>query len=1221
MSINISNIIAALEAKVAAATSSTQTEELIVLLKTIKAANQETVVTYATTSALPAASTDNVGSLAYVAADQSIYFSNGTAWTQVGSGSSGGGGGGGTAYDQSLNTTDDVVFNSGLIGDVSIIANEITGVNSYGLPSDLVLTTPVNFKGTEIIDNQFTLDYQTTAIGINVSSNILSIGLQNDQTVANAIINSPFMVGELFQAQFYESSSYSTALIRCRIGSKTVYMDPYNPSIINGLEIVPQGDIEFSLNAGATWSVLSGSDYLSGNQLILTGGSITTTEKVVATVSQTGALTVNGQDVTLTVNADKSKSIPVNTVSSSTVIVNMDGYGDVRWDDDSGKYYFFVPTSVYTQYKELLKAGTVITGFYDEAGKGGAFSLTLKTNMTSMMLWAYTGYAAETVEANPSNITNIWRPEVTTTNVSGSLTNYDFTPTGLIAPAALIGDVSIIANEISATDSYGLPSTLVLDTPTIEVPNDLTLAINGLVTTTETVSDPMNMNQFVVSDMGGRYFAYYYSDSNWTGYSKFKNGTIVSLTGGMGGTVVVQLTEDMSYNNMNMRWDANYTLISGTLMAGQATAYSVTVTNQTGANANYLFDDNGTFTAPAVNTTSLLINGAPAGLVTINNDGSQSLIVNTEQLVTETVSADMASQFRFENGTFKYNLNDSGWTAASKFKAGTTVFMSSSMYGDISVTLTSDISYGGMASGWSAPYVINSGSDMGMPSGSTVTVTNLSGSITSYEFSDDGVFVAPTVSTSTLLVDGAPAGLLTTNLDGSQSVIADTTVTTTSAVNALMPDSFNMQSGMAGSTPYFKYSGSSNWTDGSKFVKGSLVTGSYMGTTATIKLTSDMTYDMMFNEWRATYVDVVGTASQYGLGPLNSVTVVTTTGSIADYNFSDSGTFTTTSLLADSALIGDVSVIANTISGVDSYGNAGTLIVDGNLDINNPQLITTNYTWNNPVSLSTEVSTYPSWNNTYLTWPNSSDQQTMTLVLSLKAGDIITFTDNMYYEQRTVTLSSAFTYDMGSMGYKANVVEKEPTFTGLNALTSSPLVITTTQIKTTSFDVNGLQVDGNLVITGEATFGPISTSTPTLTGAPKKWLEVKAMAPEVITTPTQYYEGVNYTTGELNDASGVELKFIDAYPSSFPDTVWTSLMPGDTIDIYVANDNWYTVTLITPAFAGGAATIDYTVQLAALPGTYSSPLPTPLSITRVKINVKTEGTNLVPTTYYMPLYQ
>jgi hypothetical protein len=172
MAINIQNIVAALEAKVAAATSATETQELIVIIKSIKAAGQQTVSTYANVASLPAASVDNAGNLAYVAAVGKIYYSNGTTWTEVGSGSDA------EAYDQSLNTTDDVVFNSALIGDVSIVGNEISGVDSYGNDATLVVAGGLDVKfgsAPETINGNFSLgnpQFTNPPLFYNYSSSI-----------------------------------------------------------------------------------------------------------------------------------------------------------------------------------------------------------------------------------------------------------------------------------------------------------------------------------------------------------------------------------------------------------------------------------------------------------------------------------------------------------------------------------------------------------------------------------------------------------------------------------------------------------------------------------------------------------------------------------------------------------------------------------------------------------------------------------------------------------------------------------------------------------------------------------------------------------------------------------------------------------------------------------------------------------------------------------------
>jgi hypothetical protein len=61
---------------------------------------------------------------------------------------------GGSSYDQNLNTTDDVVFNSALIGDISIVANQISALDAYGNTGILDLTGQVEITGSLLLNGQ-----------------------------------------------------------------------------------------------------------------------------------------------------------------------------------------------------------------------------------------------------------------------------------------------------------------------------------------------------------------------------------------------------------------------------------------------------------------------------------------------------------------------------------------------------------------------------------------------------------------------------------------------------------------------------------------------------------------------------------------------------------------------------------------------------------------------------------------------------------------------------------------------------------------------------------------------------------------------------------------------------------------------------------------------------------------------------------------------------------
>lgn len=62
---------------------------------------------------------------------------------------------GGSSFDQDLNTTDDVVFNSALVGDVSIVGNTISGIDSYGNANTLVVDGDLTVANIERVVNSY----------------------------------------------------------------------------------------------------------------------------------------------------------------------------------------------------------------------------------------------------------------------------------------------------------------------------------------------------------------------------------------------------------------------------------------------------------------------------------------------------------------------------------------------------------------------------------------------------------------------------------------------------------------------------------------------------------------------------------------------------------------------------------------------------------------------------------------------------------------------------------------------------------------------------------------------------------------------------------------------------------------------------------------------------------------------------------------------------------
>jgi hypothetical protein len=561
----------------------------------------------------------------------------------------------------------------------------------------------------------------------------------------------------------------------------------------------------------------------------------------------------------------------------------------------------------------------------------------------------------------------------------------------LLADSALIGDVSIIDNQIAVQDSYGLPGTLNVSASSVAFDSNLDLEINTIIENVETLSD--GAYEFTIDSMVPSYFYHSSVDGEfWTDASKFVTGTQVSLTSNMYGTIVIELTSDFAYNTFRAgEWASTYTLISGSF-SGQASSYSVTVTNSTGSVANYGFDDQGTFTSPTVSTNELLINGSPPGFLITNQDGSKSVVVDTLS--------------------------------------------------------------------------------------TTITTLNMSG-----------------YGTLTWLLN---------NNDGKYYFLIPTSL-------------YNL---------YSQY-----------FTAGTVVTGFFdqagQGSPFTLTLASDMTYQSI-SAYSGYAAETVETPPGFPPNSQNSiwadeVTITNTLGGISDYNFDSQGTFTTDSLVAETALIGDVSIVANTITATDSYGAADTLVVDGGLDVKTTTPVTIIYSYSSPPAPG-QWDGNPVWTGTSLFW-NNPTADTLTIINSLNVGDTITFTDSVYYEERTVTLTSAFAYSMMQMAYIATVAESEPTTSNLSPSTSYPLIITSLVTKTSSFDSTGLTVDGDIQSTGLY----IGDGGITAAGA-------------------AYFQGV-YVSNDLTFGNTVTSLFTSTpdYPNNIPSKLFFSLLGESDTKEFIFN--------------------------------------------------------------------
>jgi hypothetical protein len=1057
-------------------------------------------------------------------------------------------GGSSSSFDQDLNTTDDVVFNSALIGDVSIVGNQISGVDSYGNADTLVVDGELDVKinntvatTTNIVQGQdfdyiywqnfvqgspegvfniygplsseFTrqiADLVGKTINVSITLQYTDPGphsglvfvdnVQVNPNIQGLVINYTALSGNILSLQSAAISGDSTI-------AATISLDTITSVVNTPLSVTETGvNVEGTL----TTPTLLATDALIGDVSIV-GNTISGVDSygLADTLVVDGDLEVTGSiinDSTLTVNQDGSKSVVVDTTSTTTTTLDLSGYGQIEWvlDNNNGRYYFAIPTSLYELYGEYFTAGTVVTGFFDAAGKAGPFTLTLATDMVSRVI-SMTKYAAETVEIPPGfppNSTNsIWSNEVTVTNTSGTIVDYSFDDQGtftsdsLLADSALIGDVSIAGNTIAAVDSYGLASELAISASSVLFDQDLNLSVDSTVGVVESVFG--GMNQFYVyGPMQGNVFSYNSMGSTWSDSSKFVTGTIVSVNDPMDGNVVIQLTSNMTYSMGAGGFAATYTVISGGINLNMISynANTVTVTNTTGSIADYSFDDQGTFTSTSVISDSALIGdvsiigneiavedsyGLPG---TLNVSASEVVIksnldltVDSRNSTTETVTdtANIA-QFTVRPGNpgtpqLTYSPNEgSSWASAYKFVTGSIVSITDPMYGTKVIRLTSDMTYDNMDNRWEAGYTTISEGMAGSNSdyrSYSVIVTNESGAVANYGFDDQGVFTTPTISTNNLLVAGSPAGLLTINEDGSKSVLVDTVVETTETI----PNTginFTV-TGAGKDTPRFTYASMDpNWVYSPKFVTGTVVsfTDSMWGA-ITIQLTTDMVYSNSFMRWQADYILVSGGQDVfYSSYNTYSPTITNTSGSAASYSFDQQGTFTAPALVADSALIGDVSIIDNQIAVEDSYGLPGTLAVsasdvvfDSNLNLGINSLVETTETISGSPG-SFRINAGNPGTPTFSYSPMGTG--TPFDVTKFKVGTIVTVFSSLYGGAVVARLTSPLTFDNVDMRWEATytLISAYPNFSAGGDVTVSSVTITNTIGATSdySFDDQGV---------------------------------------------------------------------------------------------------------------------------------------------------------------------
>ena len=912
----------------------------------------------------------------------------------------------GVSYDQSLNTTDDVIFNSALIGDVSIIGNEVAVEDAYGLPGTLAVSASevefsanVNLAVNSIVETPDTITSGTDYFRVTGGSK-----------------DTPTFDFESSNSDWADASKFVT-------GSVVSFTD----SMYGPVTVELTTDMAYSMSMmrwQANYTLVSGGTEISYTNYTSNTVTVVNTSGSLAnysfddqgtftspTVSTDNLLVAGSPAGLMTVNQDGSKSVVIDTTQSTTETISAGGGStfELNSGNPGTPLFYHQPMGTVPYDVSKFAVGTIVS---ISSMSGGSAVVELTSDFTYNS--GQNRYSATYTLISGSVGAGLTATSVTVTNSSGSVSNYDFTTAGFVADSALIGDVSIVGNQVAVEDAYGGPGTLAVAASEVEFSANVDVVINSFTETTETVTN--SMSQFYITSGNPGTPQFYHSPisgSGWSDASKFVTGSVVTLVSDTYGTKVIELTSDMTYDNMDSRWEATYTLISGSEIMSQVGSSSVTVTNTSGTVATYGFDDQGTFTAPTVSTDNLLVDGVPASLLTTNEDGSKSIVVGGIITTTETISAGSMSSFQINgnmgsaaNKFVRTTMGGGGaWDDSSKFVAGTVVTLVSSMYGTFVIELTSSMTYD-MMNGWTASYtVISGGSLASNPSDSQVTITNTSGSVANYDFTSAG-FVADSaligdvsiVGNQIAVEDayGLPGTLAVSAANVDFSANVNLSVGTISEVTEVIVAGGGSQFNLNSTTFNHSPMGSLSY-DTSKLVVGTVVSMTdYMsGQNVVIQLTTNFAYDNMDGRYEASYIVISGSVGNGKMA--SSVTITNTSGTVANYGFDDQGTFSTPSLLVNGV--------------VPAFLNANE---DGSKSIVVDTTVSTTET-----VYSSMADIFKATNNSEFVHTSMSSD--WSDVSKFVPGTLISLTDRSYGETVVVQLTSSMTYSM-AYGWKGSCV-------------------------------------------------------------------------------------------------------------------------------------------------------------------------------------------------------
>jgi hypothetical protein len=208
---------------------------------------------------------------------------------------------------------------------------------------------------------------------------------------------------------------------------------------------------------------------------------------------------------------------------------------------------------------------------------------------------------------------------------------------------------------------------------------------------------------------------------------------------------------------------------------------------------------------------------------------------------------------------------------------------------------------------------------------------------------------------------------------------------------------------------------------------------------------------------------------------------------------------TTDDVVFNSALVGDVSIVANTIAGVDSYGNPDTLVVDGNLNVSFENVTSVQ----GVVSLTNVVNKFYNGSYIEISTTNSFTQQEVDYFKNMSPTGRInlmsvtntnwgSFPGNSYIDASGIEIVSPTTVRVYVSGFFINGwgnITGQQTYFDAVEWSFATLITTTTSSTPLSVTESGVNVDGNLTVTGDLHL-PSAGATPNNTSSVVTWAKV-----------------------------------------------------------------------------------------------------------------------------------